>query len=318
MARIIVDEPVIARVVEPAERQGRAEFTAFGGVVVDDVENDLDAGRVQAPHCDAHLVDRAVGEIARLDRKEADGVVAPIVAQPLLQQKAVLHERLDRHQFDRGNAEPAQMIDHALIGERREGSSFVGTDVVAQHGQAAHVGFINDGVGPWNVGGPVVAPVEAVVGDDRLDHPGRAVAPVEGEIGALRGDPKTKQSVGPAQTPVDAPRIRIEQQLMRIESVPGLRLVGSMGAITIEQARTRIGQIAVPDFIGELRQREARDLASPRRIEQTKLDPLGMRREHCEIDAETVPGGAERVGRAGDERGGRRHWLSLRAATGPS
>ena len=46
--RIFRREAVVAGVVDAAERQRRAELVAFGGVVVDDVENDLDAGRVQA------------------------------------------------------------------------------------------------------------------------------------------------------------------------------------------------------------------------------------------------------------------------------
>ena len=84
MARIVGHEPVVARIVEAAERQRRAELVALGGVVVDDVEDDLDAGGVQAAHGDAHLVDRAVGEVARLGREEAERVVAPVVAQALL------------------------------------------------------------------------------------------------------------------------------------------------------------------------------------------------------------------------------------------
>ncbi len=38
--------PVVGRVVQPAQRQGRAAFAAFGGVVEHHVENDLYAGRV--------------------------------------------------------------------------------------------------------------------------------------------------------------------------------------------------------------------------------------------------------------------------------
>ncbi|WP_220089816.1 hypothetical protein, partial [Lonsdalea populi] len=36
--------------------------------------------------------------------EEPDRVVAPVVAQPLLDEMAVLHELVDRHQLDRGDA----------------------------------------------------------------------------------------------------------------------------------------------------------------------------------------------------------------------
>ena len=45
-APVVVDEPVVRRVVEALERQRRAQVVALGGVVVDDVEDHLDPGRV--------------------------------------------------------------------------------------------------------------------------------------------------------------------------------------------------------------------------------------------------------------------------------
>ena len=146
MAAIVGDQPVVARIVEAAEGQRRAELAAFAGVVVDDVEDDLEAGGVQAAHRDAHLVDGVVGEIARLGREEADGVVAPVVAQALLQQGAVLHEGMDRQQLDRGHAEPAHMVDEVRIAQGGEGAALVGPQVRAQHAEAAHMHLVDDGV----------------------------------------------------------------------------------------------------------------------------------------------------------------------------
>ena len=74
------------------------QFVAFGGVVVDDVEDHFEAGGVKPGH---HLLEfaQAVGNvrrIARIGRKEADGVVAPVIGQPLLEQMAVIDEGMDR------------------------------------------------------------------------------------------------------------------------------------------------------------------------------------------------------------------------------
>ena len=55
-ARIVGLQPVVARIVEAAERQRRTDLVALGGVVVDDVEDHLDAGGMQPAHGDAHLV----------------------------------------------------------------------------------------------------------------------------------------------------------------------------------------------------------------------------------------------------------------------
>ena len=49
LTRVLRLELVVARVVDAAQGQGRAEVAALGGVVVDDVEDDLDPGRVQRP-----------------------------------------------------------------------------------------------------------------------------------------------------------------------------------------------------------------------------------------------------------------------------
>ena len=47
VALVAGHQPVVGLVVDAAEGQGRAQVVALGGVVVDDVEDDLDAGAVQ-------------------------------------------------------------------------------------------------------------------------------------------------------------------------------------------------------------------------------------------------------------------------------
>ena len=76
-------------------------------MVVDYVEDHLDAGCVQSAHRHPHFVARAVRQIARLDGKKSDRIVAPVILQAALDQRAVLHEGVDRQQLDRGDAEIA-------------------------------------------------------------------------------------------------------------------------------------------------------------------------------------------------------------------
>ena len=54
VARVARHEPVVGLVVDALERERRADVVALGGVVVDDVEDDLDAGLVQ---CEHHLLE---------------------------------------------------------------------------------------------------------------------------------------------------------------------------------------------------------------------------------------------------------------------
>ncbi len=102
----ILGQHVVARVVDAAERQRRAHFVAFAGVVVDHVEDDLDAGGVKAVDGALDLGDLARFQIGPVRREERQRVVAPVVLQPLFDQVAVVGKGVDRQQFDRGDADP--------------------------------------------------------------------------------------------------------------------------------------------------------------------------------------------------------------------
>ena len=104
VARLIRHQTVVGGVVDALERQGRAAFVAFGGMVVDDVEDHLEAGVVAAGH---HLLELAQGllalmGVARVRGEKADRVVAPIIGQAAFEQVAVVDKSMDRQQFDRG------------------------------------------------------------------------------------------------------------------------------------------------------------------------------------------------------------------------
>jgi hypothetical protein len=69
---------------------------ALGGVVVDHVQNHLDTGVVHDLDERLDLADAAFAEILRVRREEADGVVAPVVAQTPLDQVPVVDEGMHR------------------------------------------------------------------------------------------------------------------------------------------------------------------------------------------------------------------------------
>ncbi len=74
------------------------------------------------------------------------------------------------------------------------------------------------------------------------------------------------------------------------------RLVGTVDAIAIDLPGQHIGQVGVPDHVGLLGHCDAtRFFGGLGRIEQAKLDLVGVLRIEREIRAAAIPGGAQRV-----------------------
>ena len=95
-ARVVGHEPVVALVVDAAEAEHRPEVVALGGVVVDDVEDHLDAGAVQRLHHALELAHLVVGRrVQRVRREVADRRVAPVVREPAVVQEALVGDVVD-------------------------------------------------------------------------------------------------------------------------------------------------------------------------------------------------------------------------------
>jgi hypothetical protein len=137
-------------------------------------------------------------------------------------------------------------------------------------------------------------------GKGRIDDAGleverRAVALVEGQV-VVGLHLVAEQSGIPLQLADHLPGVGVDQELIGIEAVAGGRLVGTMDAVAVGRAWPRIGEVAVPDLVGIFGQIDALDLALAAGVEQAELDLGRVRREQGEVDAQAVPGGAERVG----------------------
>ena len=119
VAGILGRQPVVAGVVHPAHGQRGPQVIALGGVVVDHVQDHLDAGAVKVPHHGLelrHRGDRAAGGVTFIGREEAERAVAPVVGQPLIDQVAIVDVVVHRHQLDRGHAQRGEVIDDRLRG----------------------------------------------------------------------------------------------------------------------------------------------------------------------------------------------------------
>jgi hypothetical protein len=94
-----------------------------------------------------------------------------------------------------------------------------------------------------------------------------------------------KEQIAAVIAPQDLARIRVEQQLGRIEALPVVRRPRTVHAIAVDQPRAPAGQQPMPDAIGAGRQPKALLFALAGAIEEAKLDSLRIRRHQCEVDA---------------------------------
>ncbi len=270
-------------------------LVALGGVVVDHVEDHLDARLVQPAHHLLELVDAATGrDVAGGRGEEADGVVAPVVRQALFDQVAIVEEGLDRHQLDRRDPEPDQMVDRARVGQATELAAQPVGQVPMLCGNALDVRLVDHGVGPGAVGAQVRPPGHGRIDHHAFRHHECRIAPVEGEIAAAVADPVAEDRIVPADLAVEFQRVGVEQQLVGIEAVAVVRLVGTVDAIAVKLAGADLGQVAVPDLVGVFRKRHPGQLAPSAAVEEAELDPAGVGGEEREIRARSVPGRTER------------------------
>ena len=200
------DVPVVARVVDAAEARRRAVHALLGGVVVDDVEHDLEAGLVQQPHHALDLAQHGVRAallglargVRRVRGEEVQGVVAPVVGEAEGLQPLLAHELVDRQQLDRGHAEVLQVRDRRRVGEPRVGAAQLVGQLGRELGESLDVRFVDDAL---------------IVRDARLAY----AAPVE-RVPEHAGAPLTVRAA------LDAARVRVQQQTVGVERVPGAAL----------------------------------------------------------------------------------------------
>ncbi len=105
----------------PRKAERRPEMISFGGMIVNDVENHFDPGRVQIAHHRfelGHLAAAiAAAGVFRFRREETDRVVTPVIRQAAIDQRLVIDVRVHRQQLDRGHAQIFEVINRAGAAE---------------------------------------------------------------------------------------------------------------------------------------------------------------------------------------------------------
>src|SRR5262249_406321 len=178
------------------------------------------------------------------------------------------------------------------------GSAHGERDALMEIGQTLYVRFVDDGRSPAAARGALVSPCVHGIVNDTFRHHWRTVPPVHCEIAAMCAQTITEKRVRPDHGAVEAARVRIDQQVIGVETMPFFGSVGAMHAIAIELAGLHALKIAVPDLVGTQRQAEALRLMPTVVLEQAEIHGARMGRKQREIDATAVPGRAKRLGHA--------------------
>ena len=275
------------------------------GVIVDHVENHLDSRRVKRLDHGfelVHLVAQSARRVPHVWGKEADRVVSPVIRQAFLRQMPIDDELVHRQQLDRGHVERLEIVDHRIATEAEIGPAQILGYVRILDRHPLHVGLVDDGTIPRRLRMAVVVPGERVVDDDAFGHSSGAIGVVDLEIVSRMAHLVGKERVIPLDLARDRLGVGIDEQLGRIEPVTVLGIVRAMDPEAVELARSHVGEKAVPDLVGPFPKQNLVLLDRiVRPLEQTELDGGRVLGEDGEVDALSVPGGAEGVGKAGPD-----------------
>ena len=304
-------EAVVGRGVQAPPGQHRPAGVALTGVVVDDVEQHLDAGRVQVGDHGAELVHRAdrvgAGCVAGVHGEEAERVVPPVVHRAAPGQVGLVDDGVHGEQLDAGHAEPGQVGDRRRVSQPGVGAAQVLGDSGQAAGQALDVRLVDHRVGPVDAGPAGVRhirrprPAARGCGEHSVRGERRRVAWVGAAWIAVQrvvhlmaeqlghqGQPPPRPRAGLRQG--DRPRVRVEQQLGRVVEVAAPGFPGAVGAQPVPLTDRDVADVTEPHAMGLLRQRDPTlgPAAARGRVEQTQLDPVGVTGEHRHVDTPGV------------------------------
>ena len=283
---------VIGAVFETLEGEGGSFVVTLGRVVKHHIQNHFDARLVHCLHHIPKLVHRAkrglVGAVRGVGREEADGTVTPIVdAQRRILRVKLLH----REQLYRSNAQFAQVGN--FLHQPRISSPFRWRDSrTGGNGEAAHMQFVDDGVGVAQLERHIPFPiVSAGVYDDAFHGHGAIIAGAHGHLAVVTAGHDRRQ------------RIWVEQDFPAIEAETNGRVMRAIGAVGVNLPRLEAGHEHVPVvegavFVGV----EAEDTSWVRvigRVEEQKLNRFAILGEDAEIHSIGVNRCAKGVAGAG-------------------
>src|SRR3546814_9152210 len=99
---------------------------------------------------------------------------------------------------------------------------------------------LDDSFRPGSAGPALRTPIKAFACHHAFGHQADGIASILAKIGLGVPHAVTEQGVRPTQRPLQLARIRVDQQLLRIEAMPSFRIVRAVRTISVQQARFRL------------------------------------------------------------------------------
>src|SRR3954451_16771036 len=239
---------VIRLVVDSPKTEGRPRLVALGSMIIDNIKNNLDAGVVHLLYERLEPAEPLCSEIFGMRCEEPDRVIAPVVAQAVLDQMVVMDESMDRQKLDRRDAEVAQIGYDRCRREACEGATYGIADLRVAHREPFGVHFIDDGFVPRTLIRPP-SPGKGRVNDPAFRNERRTVPIVEGQILRVVAYPVAEQGVIPFKRTDKCFGIGVDEQLMVVEAVARLGFVRSVYPIAIKLTGPHVRQVAMPDLM---------------------------------------------------------------------
>jgi hypothetical protein len=230
-------------------------------------------------------------------------------------QEALVGDVMYGQQLDRRDAELRQVRNRRFRRDATERPAEVVADERVSHRESLDVRLVDHRLVPGDTGAKqlVVLPVERLVDDDGLGDGGRVVPVVAGEVGVVAVRRVRKRCVGAgSDRAFDCLRIRIDQELRRVEAVTACRRPRTVDAVAVALPGADPRHVGVPverGALGELQPHLAVVV-----VEQAELHPLRVLGEEREVDALPVPERAQREGPARPELAHYLHSSAVRAS----
>jgi hypothetical protein len=203
------------------------------------------------------------------------------LTRPFIDQSLLVEKVVYRQQVEGGDAKPPEMLDHRRRGETGVAAAqdFGNPGMLSAH--PLDVRFVEHRVRQGVAGGESPSQSKRFVhhGGGQQCAPGRRV-PARKSGRRLRAHRGRAAGAWPSKR------------------WPFHGVVRAMHPVGVAQSGRCTGEVAVPDLIGALAQRQHAHLSC---LREAQLDPLGMGREEREVDSAAVPVGAERPGPPGFE-----------------
>ena len=199
---------------------------AFAGVVEDDVQDDVDALAVQRLHRGAQFREAARCK-PRIGRKEGHRIVAPAIGETEGRQVALVDPGGDRHEFDGGDAELAEMRQARRLGERGDGTAQLLRDGRIELRERLYGDLVDEIARAER--GPSVRNGGRELGHHGLRH----------EIGRVLADLAQARVIGIGT--VEGEGVGVDKQLRRVEALSAGDIVAPMRAQAVACAGADAG-----------------------------------------------------------------------------